>query len=250
MAVPLMNLATIATAAMATSLVPAMSEAKTIGNEQQISQRTSSAIRMANLVTLPAALLLWILAIPLSAVIYHAPAAGGVVRVVAVGVYLLGFHQVTTGILQGMGHTLLPVINMGIAAIVKVALNWYLTAMPSLGILGSGWATNADIGVAVLLNLIYIRSYIKISMRERYVFCKTALAALLMGISAQGLYVWCTAGGISDVLAIFLVSLSSVVIFPVILLPLGGITRQDIHRIPLLGARLVALLTQMRLLKP
>lgn len=250
MAVPLMNLATIATAAMATSLVPAMSEAKAMGNERQISQRTSSALRMANLVTLPAAVVLWILAIPVSSVIYHAPEAGGVVRVVAVGVYLLGFHQVTTGILQGMGHTFLPVINMGIAAVVKVALNWQLTAIPSLGILGSGWATNADIGVAVLLNLLYIRSYIKISMGERYVFWKTALSALLMGISVQGLYVLCTASGIGDALAIFLVSLSSVVIFTVILLPMGGITRQDIHKIPLLGARLAAILTQFHLLKP
>ena len=46
---------------------------------------------------------------------------------------------------------------MGISLIIKVILNWTLTAIPWLGIGGAAWATVADIGFAALLNLIYIK---------------------------------------------------------------------------------------------
>ena len=134
MGVPLVNLATIITAALATSIVPAVSEAKALGNIGQIRERAASAMRLGNIVTIPAVAGLWVLGTPIAAFIYHAPQAGEVVKVLSFGVYLLGIHQVTTGVLQGMGYTVLPVINMGIAAAVKVLLNWNLTAMPSLGI--------------------------------------------------------------------------------------------------------------------
>lgn len=244
MAVPLMNLATIMTAAMATSLVPAMSEAKAVGNGSQISDRTESALRLSNLVTLPAAILLWILALPVSTVIYHAPEAGPVVRVIAVGVYLLGFHQVTTGILQGMGHTMLPVINMGIAALIKVLLNWQLTAMPSLGILGSGWATNADIGVAVILNLIYVSRFTKFRM-EWPMFGKIVAAAVIMGISGDRFYIWCNESGMGNIVAIILVSCLAVLVYGASLLLLGGMKQQDVVRIPLIGRPLSVLLFRL-----
>ena len=55
-----------------------------------------------------------------------------------------------------MGKTTIPVINMIIAASVKVGLNWTLTALPWMGIKGAAWATVADIGIAALLNLVFI----------------------------------------------------------------------------------------------
>ena len=53
----------------------------------------------------------------------------------SVAIFLLGLHQVSTGILQGLEHTTIPVVNMIIAAGCKVILNWTLTAQPSLGIM-------------------------------------------------------------------------------------------------------------------
>ena len=61
--------------------------------------------------------------------------------------------------LQGLGRTAIPVLNMGVAALIKVILNWSLTAIPSLGIQGAAWATIADIGVAAALNLYFVYRY-------------------------------------------------------------------------------------------
>lgn len=247
MAVPLVNLATLITAALSTALVPAMATAGSSGNEQLARQKIGSAIRLTNLVTIPAAVGLAILATPVAAAVYHAPQAGAVVQVVAAGVYMLGIHQVTTGILQGMGHTALPLINMGIAAVVKVILNWQLVALPSFGILGAGWATNADFGVAALLNLIFVYRYSRFSISLRGML-KILAATVIMGVIlfiVNELVI----GQMSALLAILVDISVAVVVYGILLLLLGELTEQDMLRIPLIGRRLVQLLSLCGLCK-
>lgn len=248
MGVPLVNLATIITAALATSIVPAVSEAKALGNTGQICERTSSAMRITNIVTIPAVAGLWVLGTPIAAFVYHAPQAGEVVKVLAVGVYLLGIHQVTTGVLQGMGYTLLPVINMGIAATVKVLLNWNLTAIPSLGIQGAGWATNADFGVAALINLYFIAKYTGLRMDWQELL-KCIVAACVMGVSIDYIFQFMIQSGVSDAATTFLAICLAAVIYGVVLFLIGGLSAADISRMPFFGARLSPLLVRFGLLK-
>ncbi len=248
MGVPLVNLATVITAALATSIVPAVSEAKALGNIAQIRERAASAMRLGNIVTIPAVAGLWVLGTPIAAFIYHAPQAGEVVKVLSFGIYLLGIHQITTGVLQGMGYTVLPVINMGIAAAVKVLLNWNLTAMPSLGIQGAGWATNADIGVAALLNLYFVAKYTGLHMDWQELW-KFVLAAIVMGASIDVIYQFMVAGGVSDAIATFGVMCLAAIIYGAVLLLLGGVTERDISRIPFFGSKLSQLLMRLRMLR-
>lgn len=247
MAVPLVNLATLITAALSTALVPAMATAGSSGNEQLARQKIGSAIRLTNLVTIPAAVGLAILATPVAAAVYHAPQAGAVVQVVAAGVYMLGIHQVTTGILQGMGHTALPLINMGIAAVVKVILNWQLVALPSFGILGAGWATNADFGVAALLNLIFVYRYSRFSISLRGML-KILAATVIMGV-VLFIVNELVIGQMSALLAILVDISVAVIVYGILLLLLGELTEQDILRIPVIGRRLVQLLSLCGLCK-
>lgn len=247
MAVPLVNLATLITAALSTALVPAMATAGSSGNEQLARQKIGSAIRLTNLVTIPAAVGLAILATPVAAAVYHAPQAGAVVQVVAAGVYMLGIHQVTTGILQGMGHTALPLINMGIAAVVKVILNWQLVALSSFGILGAGWATNADFGVAALLNLIFVYRYSRFSISLK------GMLKILAATAVMGVFLFIVnelvIGQMSALLAILVDISVAVVVYGILLLLLGELTEQDIQRIPVIGRRLAQLLSLCGLCK-
>lgn len=158
MAVPLINMSTILTAALSISLVPAISESRTLSDEAGIRSKVATAFTVASVITIPCSVGLHVLGGRVAALIYNAPAAGPAIEIMSWAIFLLGLHQVSTGILQGLGKTRIPVINMIIAAIVKVFLNWNLTAMPTLGIKGSSWATVADIGIAALLNLFSLRS--------------------------------------------------------------------------------------------
>lgn len=248
MAVPLVNLATIFTAALATSIVPAISAAVSIGDTNGIKQRTSSAIRLTYFVSLPGVVILLLLAKPVSTLIYNAPEAAPAIEVLSIAVFLLGLHQVTTGILQGLGRTSIPVINMGLSAIIKVFLNWTLTAAPHLGIIGSAWATVADIGLAAFLNIYWIWRHSDFSFNMSTLL-KTLLATAAMGtaiILMNDLLAYSRFGvGLNTVLVL----LTGATIYAISLLALGAVNKQDIERMPIVGNFLKKFLTKVHILK-
>ena len=235
MAVPLVNLATILTAALATSLAPAISRAYALGEKTEIFYRTAGAMRLANLTTIPLGLMLWLLAKPVLSVIYHAPGAADATRVMAVGVFLLGIHQVTTGVLQGLGRTAIPVLNMGVAALIKVILNWSLTAIPSLGIQGAAWATIADIGVAAALNLYFVYRYTGFVLNIGDLLRNIGAAAVMGGVVH---WIYAPLAGLLpyELLAIGAAAFCGAVTYGGVMLATGGLEERDIARIPYIGA--------------
>lgn len=241
MAVPLINLATILTASLATSLVPAIADAQARGDRLTVFQRTASAMRIANLITFPAFMLIFLLDAPISLMIYNAPNAGPAVGVMATAIVLLGIHQVTTGVLQGLGHTTIPVVNMGLAAVVKVLLNWVLTAMPELGIKGAAWATVADIGVAAVMNMYFVNKYVgyHIDLRD---IAKTLTATAVMGAAVYAVYDETLLILGSNTLATLGAILAGGVVYVIVIVLAGGVNERDVSRIPLAGKVLIKML--------
>jgi len=248
MAVPLVNLPTILTASLAASLVPAVSEAFTLNNRQQVLQRTKTAMRISNLITIPAFIGMWLLAEPISLMLYSTPNAGTSIAVMSIGVFLLGIHQVTTGVLQGLGHTAIPVVNMAISAGVKIIMSWVLTAMPEFGIKGAAWATNADFGVAALLNMIFVYRYVGFSLDIKDTL-RAVVAAAVMGGAVLITYDTVMTRLLHNSIATLVAIAVGGVIYGVILLLVGGVNARDIERVPKVGARLVRLLHSVGILR-
>lgn len=248
MAVPLVNLSTILTGALATSIVPAVSEAIAVGNQKLALNRALMAIRLSNLVTIPGTIGLFILAEPIATLVYHAPLAGEAISIMALSVYVLGIHQVTTGMLQGMGHTTIPVVNMGISAVIKVVFNYILTAIPWLGIKGAAYATVADIGVAALLNVIFLYRFInfKLSISD---LVKPTLASILMGVTTFYCYHFILIKTGLNSLATFTAMILSIVIYSMAIVVIGGITRSELEQMPLIGRRIANLLNRLGMLR-
>lgn len=234
MAVPLVNLATILTASMAMSIVPAISEARTLNQSDRVKSQIAASVRISNFVCFPAFIVVFLLATPIAGLIYNAPGAGPAVMISAVSIVLLGLHQVTTAVLQGLGHTKIPMINMVLAAGAKVALNWTLTAIPWLGIMGAAWATAADMGVAAFINLYFIYRYTGYKM-EMVHLVKTIGAAVVMGIAVKLFYSLTLEAFNLEAFSIFGAVLTGCVVYIAVLLIIGGIKESDIERVPMIG---------------
>ena len=248
MAIPLVNMATILTASLAASLVPSVSEAHTLGDKAAIRDRTSTAMRIANLITIPAFVGMWLLATPISTMLYATPKAGIPIAISALGIFLLGIHQVTTGVLQGLGHTAIPVANMVIAAGVKVVLSWTLTAMPSLGIIGASWATIADFGTGALLNMFFVYRYVGFAIDVKDTL-KTGAAAGIMGVLCLGAYEFLAGHGLGNTLSTLTAIVAGGSVYGVLLLLFGSIGEREIGRVPVVGARVAAFLKKIHLLR-
>ena len=237
MAVPLINLSTILTASLAISLVPAISESRIMKDQIGIKAKLRTAFSVTSIITIPCTIGLFILAEKIATMIYNAPNAAPAIQTMSTAIFMLGLHQVSTGILQGLGKTTIPVINMIIAATTKVVLSWVLTAIPELGIKGAAWATVSDIGVAAIMNLFFIYKYTGFSLSIGGVL-KPFLASLAMGAAVWGVIAITPSWGAWNILASLIVA---VPIYGISLIALGGLHREEAEELPFIGHRILSL---------
>lgn len=235
MAVPLVNLATIFTAAMTISLVPSISESKALEHFDAIRDKIRLAFRVAMIITFPCFMGLFFLAEKVAALIYNAPGAAGAIQTMSVGILFLGMHQISTGILQGLGKTAIPVINMILACVVKVVMSWWLTAIPFLGIKGASMATVADFAVAAIINMGFIYKYtgftFSIGSLLKPFFAAGMMGAVIYAVLSvtEQLGMWC----------VLFAMAAAVPSYAVALMAFGGLTKEDLENIPFVGRKVL-----------
>lgn len=237
MAVPLVNLATIFTAAMTISLVPSISESKALHNLIAIREKIRIAFRVAMIITFPCFMGLYFFGEKVASLIYNAPKAAGAIETMSIGILFLGMHQISTGILQGLGKTAIPVINMILACIIKVLLSWHFTAIPELGIKGASLATVADFAVAAIINMAFIYKYTGYTFSLTTIICPM-IASGIMGCViyfvlalTEGLGMWCVLFAMAAAIPTYAIALTAV----------GGLTRKDLENVPFVGRRVLAI---------
>lgn len=248
MAMPLVMMATIPTASLAASLVPSISEANTLKQWDVIHKRVATAIRLCSLITIPAFVGMFVLAEPISKMLYGTLEASSSIAHISVSIFFLGLHQVTTGILQGFGSTSIPVINMVVSAIVKIVLVWIWTANPAYGIVGAAWASNIDFAMAAFLNIVCMIKFLRVKITW-FATVKIAFAAAIMGavvFLGYGRIFWLSGSNtISTLGGIILGAL----IYISLLLLTRSIAREEVEKIPKFGRKIAELLTKIKLIK-
>ena len=247
MATSLVNLPVILTTSLAASLVPAISEAYAKKDMIEIQNRSHVALKITSLITVPAFVGLCVLATPISDMLYATPNAGGPIAVMSLSIFLLGMQQVTTGILQGLGHTSIPMLNLLVSTIIKIPLSWYLTGLPEWGINGAAWSTNIDFGLAALLNMIFVKRYIQYSIPWLETI-KIFFSALAMGGATVVTYYFLSSltGNAVGVLGSIIVA---VVVYSAGLLITKAIKADEWASMPIIGKRMAALRAKKDLTK-
>ncbi len=186
MAAPLINLPTIFTYALATSLVPAISEALSLNNRELAKIRAYTGIRLTFVITIPAAAGLFFLAEPISWMLYNNKEAAIPLMFLSWGLIFLCLQQTTAGALQGMGKTTLPVRNLLMGAIVKVIVSYTLTGIPAIAIRGAALGSVLGFLVASGLNLREVKKYLSIPFDYKEMLIRPMAAAATMIVFVLG----------------------------------------------------------------
>lgn len=255
MASPIVHIPTIITVALAISLVPAISEALALQKKQLIQDRSYLAVRMTLLLALPSAFGLYLLAEPITVLLFKNAEAGRVLAVMSLGVVFLTLFQTTSAILQGLGRTMDPVVNLFWGAAVKTALTWYLTALPALHISGAALATVAGFGVAALLNMVRVQTLTGMPLRPLDSLIKPLAASLGMAAAVLLIYEQVAVlsvladPSLANITATLLAIAAGVAVYILLLLLLGGIRRDDLLVLPKIGKPLVYLAEKLHLLR-
>jgi len=242
--------------ALSMSLVPAISEAYALQNKVQIQGRTAMAIKLTVLFSLPAAAGLYLLAEPITVLLFNNAEAGYSLAYMSWSVVPLCLYVATTGLIQGLGKPIVPALNMFYGGLVKTALAWYLTAIPALNVGGAALASVAGLLVAAALNLLYVKRktgwivnlrellflplFSTLLMAVVVYFCFSGIMRLGSGFSSQGLL---------NALAVFISILVGFFIYGLALLFSGGLNRAELVMVPYIGKSLAGLAGRFGFLK-
>jgi len=215
------------TMALATSLVPAMSDAMAAHNLTLARARIADAVRLTLQVGLPAAFIFLLLPDELCGVLFGYAEAGDILMVLALSGPFLYLQQITTGILQGVGKAGVPFKNLVIASVVTIISIYYLTAMPQFGINGAAAAVSFGYIIMPMLNMLYLYGMGLFALSIKEDVFKPLVASLGMYIATgyikEVLYGYDLNAGMILVISL----LVSGVIYLVLMLMVGGINDQD-----------------------
>lgn len=229
-AMPVANLPSIATFAIAVALVPAISEARARGETKAIGERLRAGLRTANMIALPSALGLMLLGPAIMNLLFKTPGAGSILSLLGPSVFFLGLVQVSAGALQGLGAPGIPVRNLFLAVLFKLGLTWFL--VPSMGVSGAALATSGAYLLAAVSNLIaaFRMSHERVHLMETFIRPALGLPFLWLFVEAGGLLPHLL--HIGPRMGALLVVLLGVFGYFLGLLLLGGLTEDDFHSLP------------------
>jgi stage V sporulation protein B len=248
MAMTLVNLPTVVTLGLQTSLVPAISEAQALGDRAGIRSKTSSGLRATFLIALPAVTGVWLLATPITTLLFNVPQAGVALAAISGGILFLMLQQTSSGVLQGLGRTDIPVKNLIIGAVVKTILAWVLTAVPALNIRGAAYSTVFGFAIAAALNLIAVHRLVGFRVDIIPTVLKPLFATVLMGGVVYAGF-GPTAAVVGSNLGTLIMVAAGGAVYGVALLLIGGVRERDFAFLPRLGPRLATALKKMGLLR-
>ena len=152
--------------------------------------------------------------------------------------------QTLTGILQGIGRQMIPVVNLAIGALVKLFLTYTLTAVPAVNIKGAAAGTVSAYLTASVLNMRAVRKSTGARFRFSVTFLRPAAAALIMGAASWLIY-RSTAMAAGSLVATGTAILAGMLLYTLLIFLFGAVSEEELERIPG-GSRLVRLLHRLK----
>ena len=248
-ALTIYNLPSSLMAAITASVIPAVSGALTQWDKKGAARISSAALRVTALLACPMGVGLYVMGTPIMQLLYPSlekEIAGPLLSMLGLANILVCLVLVSNSILQAYGFVTLPVLVMILGGGLKIAANYIVVAMPTVGIYGAPVGNLPCFGLCLLLDLFIIARVIPRRPQYVEVFAKPVLASLLMGAAAWAVYGLAekilsrvpegetqavlsrTGGAIATLGAIGVAA----VVYGVLIVALRAITRDDLSLMP------------------
>ena len=234
----LINMPQVFSMAIAMSLVPAISRAKTMGDQEEVRELASSGIRITLLIGLPAAFGLFILAEPIIGLLYFKNpesvivSVGELLKILSFSVIFLTLVQSLTAIMQGLGKPFIPVRNLFIGGFIKVILTYSLTGIESINIKGAAISTVVAYLIGAVLNIVSVKRYTGVDFRKGKIFMDPLLSALGMMFSVKLIYILFERFLGRPKLGTLVSIGIGVLVYAALLLVTGAITEEELSLLP------------------
>ena len=227
---------------LSVALVPAIAGAVASMRRDESITIMQSSLKLVNLIAMPAAAGMMILASPILIALYYNTdrLTAQILIILGIASFLLCLQVVTTAILQANGHERLAMLVFPIGALLKLLLTYFLVAVPHIGILASPISTLACFIIICILNFIIIRVKMKDRPKYRAVLFKPLICTAGMSVVAFFSYwlLYYFGSGVlgssrsAVTLYLFITMMVAMTVYCVLIVLLKAITLEDLKLIP------------------
>lgn len=216
----LVGLPTIFTIAIATSLVPAISEAMAKRDFRLLNKRINYGFRAGAIISFPCAAGLYILAYPICDLLYATPKAGIPLETLAISCIMIAAFQLSSAGLQGIGRPEIAMFSLIITSLFKIIFNYTLTSIPVLNIRGAALATVISFFIGSLLNINILKKMTGISYEGQRLF-KIALATIIMAVVVKFSFLFLLSLNVHSHIATLIAIIIGICVYGIQLLAFG-----------------------------
>ncbi len=220
------------------SIVPAISAAMARGKTEEAGKITEDSMRIAAVLALPMGVGLAVMAEPIMNVLYPGSNAAGPALLSLMGIasFFVCMVLLENAILQASWYEKIPMITMVIGSLAKIAVNWVLIANPKINIYGAPIGTLCGYFVMFMLNFLVMCRVLDRKPSASRILLKPLLCSAAMGagafLSYRALNAILGSGRILLAAAMAGAILVAVIIYLVLVIVTGCITKEDMSLIP------------------
>ena len=151
-----------------------------------------------------------------------------------------------TGVLQGIGKQVYPLINLFIGLIAKVIVTWTLVGNTEVNVMGAPLGTLSAYIIAAALDFYCLKKFTGISLDGRQIIAKPLISSLIMGVVVAGAYYGLMALSGSNTLSTLLGILVGVISYGMLVIRTKTILRDELMELPM-GTRLVKICDKLNI---
>ena len=250
---PLVNLPVIFIDAITISLIPAVTRAFTLKIKSDLDGNIMTGLKTMMIIAYPCAVGLIVLAGPILHLLYptkpdEAEMAIHTLQILSLGIVTLSVMRTLSASLQGIGKMTLPVINLGIGAVIKIIATYVLVGIPALNVNGAAIGTVIAYLTAALLNYRGLRKHADVDLDLGNIFIRPLWASLIMGAGAVGMYKLIFMLHPSNLIASGIAIIFAVIVYFVMVFLTGAVSREELALVPK-GETLYNIAVRMHLAK-
>ncbi|MBQ9061078.1 MAG: polysaccharide biosynthesis protein [Firmicutes bacterium] len=248
---PIVALPQVLMSAIVMSIVPMVAAANKVNDTEKLHETISLGLRMSTIVAFPCAVGLIVLAKPALMMLFftqkeNAANAAPCLQVLGAGFILLALITILTGILQGTGKQVYPVINLFIGLLVKVVLTWILVGNSTVNVVGAPLGTMAAYLIACGLDLACVIRFTGVRLPLDLMIVRPLLSTVVMGVCVFGAYKGLFALLGSNTVAALAAILVGVIVYGLMILKTKTILRDEMMEISF-GRKLAAICDRLHL---
>ncbi|WP_170291603.1 putative polysaccharide biosynthesis protein [Heliobacterium mobile] len=229
---PLITIPTVFTIPLSTSLVSGIAESWALRQTEAVRYRTVKALRLTAVIGWPCVGMILLVGDDVASSLFGIQGMSAPLHILTIGAFFLYIYSTTTGILQGMGQVMFPLVVTVITSALRIFLFIYVASLPLFGLKGIALGYTVTNLVTACLHVWWFRGKLGMSGSDLLHLLRPALAAVAM-IGTFQIYLQVSSylgytspflSGLSGLLALLL--------YLLLLFPLGSLTREDLRTFP------------------